>query len=177
METGGLEDGNHRCEIIEAKVVNPGVFKSNYSSYFIKTVPEGWVAERKYENFLTLRSTLCKMYPGYIVPPITNKVEKKLEKEDIDKKKHYLQLFLNDLMANPILRRANIFHLFISIPSEKEYEAKSKAYIKSKPPKYVQDYHTFEGIARVSFDAPLNKYCSALASRNTKLKELYREYF
>jgi hypothetical protein len=117
------------------------------------------------------------MYPGYIVPLIRNKPESKFEKEDIEKKKLYLQLFLNDLMANPILRTANIVHSFLSIPSEKEYQIKVKAYVKGKPPKYVQDYRTFESIARVSFDTSLTKYCSALATGNNQLKDFYIEYF
>eukprot|EP00826_Nyctotherus_ovalis_P002689 TRINITY_DN10542_c0_g1_i5.p1 TRINITY_DN10542_c0_g1~~TRINITY_DN10542_c0_g1_i5.p1 ORF type:complete len:121 (-),score=32.81 TRINITY_DN10542_c0_g1_i5:23-385(-) len=91
LETGGIGSGVHRCEIVDAKVIDPGLFKSKYTSYFIKTTPEGWVAERRFKAFVTLRETLCKMYPGYIVPPLLCTVEKKLEKEDVEKKR-YLSL-------------------------------------------------------------------------------------
>lgn len=177
MEVGGFGDEKIRCEIIEAKLMNPGIFKSKYSSFFIKTIPKGWVAERKFENFIELRNIITKSYPGYIVPPLPCKIEKKFEKEDIEKKKHYLQVFLNDLLKHPVLRNSNIFFQFLSLPSEKEYELKAKSHKKANPPKYVSDFHTFESSARVSYDNALTKYCSALNTGNSKLKDLYKEYY
>ena len=175
LETGGLDKTPVTCEIIESKVIDPGIFKSKFSSYFVKTLPNNWVAERKFENFVNLRNILLKLYPGYIVPPLSAKVEKKLEKADIEKKKNYLQIFLNDLVRHPILRTANILFCFLSMPSEKEYELKAKTYLKMKPPKYANEFCTFEGVAKVSYDVPLSKYCSALAKANVRLKDLHKE--
>ena len=64
---------------------------------------------------------------------------------------------------------------FLSMTSEKEYELKAKSYLKLKAPKFVKEFHTFEGLSKISYDVPLTKYCGALAKGNSRLKELHKE--
>ncbi len=175
LENGGIGKENLTCEIINAKVVDPGIFRSKYTSYSLKTLPKAWVAERKYDWFLDLRDTFLKMYPGYIIPPLPRKPEKKLEPSDVEKRRQCLEFFLNDVLKHPVLRTSSLLFLFLSIPSEKEYESKRKVYAKLPLPRDVTEIRTISGNARVSYDTPLKQYCSALGNGNGKLKELQKE--
>lgn len=164
-----------KCEIIDVKLIDPGIFRSKYTSYFIKTIEKDWTVERKFEAFVELRNILLKTYPGYIIPPIISKTEKKFDKQDLSKRKYYLGKFLNDILAHPVLRTASIVFFFLSLTSEKEYESKSKPYTKVKPLKDVKDFHTLEGNAKIAYNPELVKYCYTLSQGNSKLKEYHKE--
>lgn len=175
FEVGELGLEPIRCEITNVKVNDPGMFRSKYSSYFVKTFPKGWVSERKYESFVELRNLLLKNYPGYIIPPILSKTEKKLEQHDLDKRKYYLERFLNDVVEHPVLKNSKIVFFFLSVTSEKEFESKIKPFAKAKLPKEVKDFSTLEGSAKIAYDSALAKYCYTLSNGNSLLKEYHRE--
>jgi len=175
FEVGELGLEPIRCEIINVKINDPGMFRSKYSSYFIKTFPKGWVSERRFESFVELRNMLLKNYPGYIVPPILSKVEKKLEQHDLDKRKFYLEKFLNDAVAHPVLKNSKLLFYFLSLPSEKEYESKGKPFSKTRLPKEIKDFSTLEGSAKVAYDGTLAKYCYTIVNANSMLKDYHRQ--
>ena len=175
LENGGIGKEELKCEIIDSKVVDPGFLRSKYSSYSLKTLPKGWIAERKYEAFIDLRDAFTKMYPGYVIPPLSKKPEKKLEPADLDKRRHHLELFLRDVLKHPVLRSSSLLFLFLSVVSEKEYEIKRKVYSKLPLPKDVSEIRTFDGSANVSYDVPLKKYCAGISAGNGRLKELHKE--
>lgn len=175
FEVGELGLEPIRCEIISAKVSGQGMFRSKYSSYLVKTLPKGWTSERRFESFVELRNLLLKNHPGYIIPPILSKVEKKLEQHDLDKRKCYLERFLNDVVVHPVLKNSNIVFLFLSLASEKEYELKIKPFAKAKLPKEVKDFSTLEGSAKIAYDSALAKYCYTLSNGNVLLKDYHRE--
>lgn len=165
------------CEIVDVKIIDPGIFRSKYSCYVVKTLPEGWVAERKFGDFVKLREILKKCYPGYVVPPVPSKSEKKVEKHDVEKRGYYFEKFLNDLATHPVLKNSSFFISFLSITSEKEYEAKVKTFAKYNAPKDVSDFVTLEGVAKITYNKPLAKYCNSLLIENNKLKEYQRELY
>lgn len=175
FEVGELGLEPIRCEIINVKINDPGMFRSKYSSYFVKTSPKGWVSERKFESFVELRNLLLRNYPGYIIPPILSKTEKKLEQHDLEKRKFYLERFLNDAVTHPALKNSKLMFYFLSLPSEKEYESKAKPFSKTCLPKEIKSFSTLEGSAKIAYDGALAKYCYTLVNGNTLLKDYHKE--
>ncbi|KAJ1951630.1 Sorting nexin, cytoplasm-to-vacuole targeting pathway/endosomal sorting [Linderina macrospora] len=78
--------------------------------------------KRRYSEFESLRTCLCRLYPTFIVPPIPEKhsitqyaVLQKRAKEDqyiIERRKRMLERFLNHLVEHPILSSEHIVHRF-----------------------------------------------------------------
>lgn len=81
------------------------------------------IAYHRYSEFESLRSSLVKLYPTLIVPPIPSKqtigdyaVKQAKAKEDaamIAQRKRMLQTFLNRVARHPILSNEHVFHRFL----------------------------------------------------------------
>lgn len=56
-----------RAFISDSRVVNGGIFSSNYTSYTITTKPLDYKVERRYNDFYWLRCILDREYPGLYV--------------------------------------------------------------------------------------------------------------
>ncbi len=105
---------------------------------------------RKYSAFTELRETLFKLYPGYIIPPIHKKISKSWEPDHLNKRKYFLQLFLNDLLIHPVIKRSGMLKAFLSIDNEKDYEGAMKLYEKDAPMKdAIIGLRTPQGFARI----------------------------
>ncbi|KAJ2715684.1 Sorting nexin, cytoplasm-to-vacuole targeting pathway/endosomal sorting [Coemansia spiralis] len=94
------------------------------SSFIAYTIAYGeYEVKRRYSEFESLRSCLCRLYPTFIVPPIPEKhsltqyaVLQKRAKEDqyiIERRKRMLERFLNHLVVHPILSSEHILHRFL----------------------------------------------------------------
>ena len=104
------------------EVVKGGLFSSSYIKYSIKTEPMGWLVKRTFSDIVWLRSTLQKIYPGLIVPPIPKQKVKKTNNEFVTKRKSFLERFFNDLLEHPELRNSKILFYFLSIQDEKKFK-------------------------------------------------------
>ncbi|KAI7832906.1 hypothetical protein BX661DRAFT_141125 [Kickxella alabastrina] len=96
----------------------------NGSTFIAYTIQFGdYEVKRRYSEFESLRSLLCRLYPTFIVPPIPEKhsltqyaVLQKRAKEDqyiIGRRKRMLEHFLNHLVEHPILSSEHIMHRFL----------------------------------------------------------------
>ncbi|KAJ2760082.1 Sorting nexin, cytoplasm-to-vacuole targeting pathway/endosomal sorting, partial [Coemansia nantahalensis] len=94
------------------------------SSFIAYTISYGeYEVKRRYSEFESLCSCLCRLYPTFIVPPIPEKhsltqyaVLQKRAKEDqyiIERRKRMLERFLNHLVVHPILSSEHILHRFL----------------------------------------------------------------
>lgn len=153
-----------------------GIFSSKYVLYMIKTASKGWLAERRYDSFLELREYFVKQYPGSIIPPLPKLEDKSLAPPIVENNKGYLQRFMNDVLDHPIIRSSNLFMLFISVSSEKDFDSKKKEYLKITPPKKVEDCRSINGIARVEMNLDLLGYGNSLSAGVENLKEYFKEY-
>ena len=80
-------------------------------------------AHHRYSEFESLRSSLVKLYPTIIIPPIPSKntigdyaIKQTKAKEDaalIARRKRMLQTFLNRVARHPILSNEHVFHRFL----------------------------------------------------------------
>lgn len=80
-------------------------------------------AHHRYSEFESLRTSLAKLYPTLIIPPIPSKqtigeyaAKQAKAKEDaamIARRKRMLQTFLNRIARHPILSNEHVFHRFL----------------------------------------------------------------
>ncbi|KAJ1959507.1 Sorting nexin, cytoplasm-to-vacuole targeting pathway/endosomal sorting [Dipsacomyces acuminosporus] len=94
------------------------------SSFIAYSIVFGdYEVKRRYSEFESLRTCLCRLYPTFIVPPIPEKhsiaqyaVLQKRAKEDqyiIERRKRMLEHFINHLVEHPILSSEHIFQRFL----------------------------------------------------------------
>ncbi|EJT96584.1 PX-domain-containing protein [Dacryopinax primogenitus] len=115
----------HSGEDVEILVVDAlKTSEGSSSSYIVYVIRTGNVeARRRYSEFESLRTSLVKLYPAMIVPPIPAKqsigeyaVKQNKAKEDaamIARRKRMLQVFLNRVAKHPILSNEHVFHRFL----------------------------------------------------------------
>ncbi|KAJ3866260.1 MAG: hypothetical protein NXY57DRAFT_888481 [Lentinula lateritia] len=106
--------------ITDAQKTNLGA-TTPYITYVIQT--GNTESRHRYSEFESLRSSLAKLYPTLIIPPIPSKqtlgdyaVKQGKAKEDatmIARRKRMLQTFLNRLARHPILSNEHVFHRFL----------------------------------------------------------------
>lgn len=150
------------------------MLRAKYVVYIITSKTKNTSVERRYSDFDNLRRELLKMYPGYVTPPMPKKkVGKAFETNFLQKRKAALQSFLNELVIHPLLKSSELVISFLTI-STKDWEAKSKTFVKSIPPKDVPQYRTIESAANIEFPKDVEVYCDKVASINGTLEESYK---
>eukprot|EP00826_Nyctotherus_ovalis_P006558 TRINITY_DN11568_c0_g1_i1.p5 TRINITY_DN11568_c0_g1~~TRINITY_DN11568_c0_g1_i1.p5 ORF type:complete len:114 (+),score=33.35 TRINITY_DN11568_c0_g1_i1:681-1022(+) len=85
---------------------------------------------------------------------------KRLEAEYVSARKDELQFFLNRVIEHPLLRTSMLIWDFLTVESEKEYEAAKANTLKIPSPKNVSEYITIKGTVNVDFSKTLNHACS-----------------
>ncbi|KAH7914639.1 hypothetical protein BJ138DRAFT_1143565 [Hygrophoropsis aurantiaca] len=115
----------HSGEDIEILIMDAQKTSVNSSTPYITYVIRAGNAEsrHRYSEFESLRSSLVKLYPTLIIPPIPSKqtigdyaTKQAKAKEDaamIARRKRMLQTFLNRIGRHPILSNEHIFHRFL----------------------------------------------------------------
>ncbi|CAG9319224.1 unnamed protein product [Blepharisma stoltei] len=124
---------NLKLTVSEPKVVQGGLFGSNYVIYNIVTSPLGWDVRRRYKQFKWLREVLSHEFPGYYIPPLPDKkAHGNTEDMTILKRQRFLQRYMNSLISNPIFRSSPSFELFLKENSDKEFKSSKDCNKKTK---------------------------------------------
>ncbi|KAJ8522716.1 hypothetical protein ONZ45_g730 [Pleurotus djamor] len=115
----------HSGEEVEILITDALKTSLNSSSPYIVYVIQTGNAEarHRYSEFESLRSSMAKLYPTLIIPPIPSKqtigdyaIKQGKAKEDtalIARRKRMLQTFLNRIARHPILSNEHVFHRFL----------------------------------------------------------------
>ena len=75
---------------------------------------------RRYTDFEWLRKTLCKLFPGYYIPPLPLKTMNVNKPEKVEKYQRYLQRFMNGIMEDKLLKNSSLVYLFLSTEKEND---------------------------------------------------------
>jgi hypothetical protein len=80
------------------------------------TLEFDWKVLRRYSDFLWLRNTLIKFFPGYLIPPLPKKkIMKKLDDAHLIKRMRSMEAFLINISRSKELRNTNIFFDFLAV--------------------------------------------------------------
>ncbi|KAG2344121.1 hypothetical protein BDR05DRAFT_883145 [Suillus weaverae] len=121
----GRDQWLHSGEDLEILITDAQKTSLNSNTPYITYIIRAGNAEarHRYSEFESLRSSLVKLYPTIIIPPIPSKqtigdyaTKQAKAKEDaamIARRKRMLQTFLNRIARHPILSNEHVFHRFL----------------------------------------------------------------
>ena len=159
------------------QIINPGFLQRKYAAFIIETQPNGFNVERRYNDFVSFKKELAKIYSGYVLGQIPKKkTGKKFEKDFLNKRMKVLQSFLNDILKHPLLKTSELLFQFLSL-SQKEWKTKIASKSALPGPKEVSECRTLEGIANVSITDRAESRFSVLNTVILNLKEHFKAYF
>ena len=122
-----------------------------FFTFLIETQPTKYNVRRKEKDFLWLRETLRKQYPGVFIPPIKNKeLTDSSSEEKITKRMKSCNYFLNEIKNNPLLLSSKVFYDFLTTNTHDEFKLKKKAYDKIKPPQTLNKMRSLNGIIELN---------------------------
>lgn len=75
---------------------------------------------RRYTDFEWLRKTLCRLFPGYYIPPLPLKTMNVNKPEKVGKYQRYLQRFMNGIMEDQLLKNSSLVYLFLLTEKEND---------------------------------------------------------
>ena len=114
--------------------IDNGIFSKSYINYLITTFPFNYRVRRRYSDFEWLRNALLVLYPGNIIPPIPRKkynVVDRFNEIGTEKRKKGLEIFLNYLLNDSLIRNCSLLEDFLKL-NEENFNNKKKN-LKLKP--------------------------------------------
>jgi hypothetical protein len=121
--------------------------RTTFFTFLVETQPKGYSVRRKEKDFIWLRETLRKQYPGVFIPPIKNKeLPDSSSEEKITKRMKSCNYFLNEIKNNALLLSSKVFYDFLKTETHDEFKLKKKAYDKEKAPQSLKDMISLDGI-------------------------------
>ena len=145
------------------KPIEMGFFSSNYIVYEIQTniLPDkvNWLVNRRYSDFINLRTALQNLFPNNLVPPLPGKKMggRRFEIDFVSKRMHFLNEFLSNVVAIEEFKSSDILVSFLSMADRTQFEYKMKeASNIPAPPLYIEDVRTLTGKVKIFIDNSLN---------------------
>ena len=117
-----------------------------FFTFLIETQPTGYSVRRKEKDFIWLRETLRKQYPGVFIPPISTKeLTDSTSEEKVTKRMKACNYFLNEIKNNQLLKSSKVFYDFLITNTHDEFKLKQKAYDKLQPPQTLSEMRSLNG--------------------------------
>ena len=160
LDKSVLNDKKVTVKIKNPKQMTGGVFGKHYILYEVQTEPLGWLVQRRFSDFDSLRILLAKYFPSYNIPPLPNK-KIGVRNYDIDfilKRMKFLNLFINNVVQSEDFKASEILTAFLSCTDRPKFESIFKEYQSQVPSSYVEDYKTLEGKVIISHNEGNEKY-------------------
>ena len=161
LQKSFLNDKKINVQVRNPRPVETGLFSSNYVVYEIATniINENinLSAERRYSDFLTLRSVLKKLFPNLVIPPLPGKKMggRRFELDFVAKRMHFLNEFLKDLVNVEEFKASEALVAFLTCDREK-FDMKMKELSNYNSPLYLEEVKTLNGKAHISLGENLN---------------------
>ena len=148
-ETNALNNQeNLEITVTDPQKINNGFFSKTYINFLITTNPINLKVRRKHYDFVWLRERLAIIYNLNVLPrlPRKGKVNGDIH---INKRMRNLQLFLNYLLKDNLIKNSQIFYDFLSIEKDEDFEKKKKIYNKLRTPTEFKEIKSLEGKLKI----------------------------
>ena len=177
LQKSFLNDKQIKVIIQNPKPVEMGFFSSNYIVYEIQTniLPDKviWLVNRRYSDFINLRTALQNQFPNNLVPPLPGKKMggRRFELDFVSKRMHFLNEFLNNVVTIEEFKSSEILVSFLSMSDRTQFEYRMKEMSNfPAPPLYIEDIKTLSGKIKISIDNSLNEQYFANVQNYFKLQ-------
>jgi len=139
---------NIEITVTEPKKINNGFFSKTYVNFLITTNPINLKVRRKHYDFVWLRERLVTIFNLNVIPRLPKKGKTNGDNH-INKRMRNLQLFLNYILKDNLIKNSQIFYDFLSIENEEEFEKKKKIYNKLKTPVEIKEIKSLDGQVKI----------------------------
>ena len=161
-EINGLnEQENIEITVTDPQKVNNGFFSRTYINFLIKTNPINLKVRRKHDDFVWLRERLSIIYHLNVLPRLPKKGKVNGDMH-INKRMRNLQLFLNYLLKDDLIKNSQIFYDFLTIDKDEDFEKKKKIYNKLKTTTEVKEMKSLEGKLKIEVTPENEKLLSKI---------------
>ena len=168
QEKNAFSDLNNLQIIItNPEYIKKGIFSFSYYQYTIIVPQFNVECIRKTSDFEFLHEKLNLLYPLNFFPPFPESSFFN-STENINKKVRKLNLYINSLSQNELIRSSKLFQDFLLLPSDK-FEKKLKEYNLIKKPNSIENYYSMNGNLEITLDPNKDEFNSNINS-NIKLK-------
>ena len=184
LQKTALNGKQIKVTIKNPKPVEMGFFSSNYILYEVETyiLPDKirWVVNRRYSDFINLRTALQTQFPYNLIPPLPGKKigGRRFELDFVSKRMHFLNEFLNNLVAIEEFKASDFLISFLSVVDRSQFDYKMKEVNNlPAPPMYIEDIKTLSGKVKIFNDNSLNYFKlqnQLLEKLNEDLKFFYK---
>ena len=139
---------NIEITVSDPKKINNGFFSKTYINFLITTNPINLKVRRKHYDFVWLRERLTTIFNLNVLPRLPRKGKVNGDMH-INKRMRNLQLFLNYLLKDDLIKNSQIFYDFLSIENDEDFEKKRKIYNKLKTPIEIKDIKSLDGKIKI----------------------------
>lgn len=100
------------------------MFSNSHIVFKIQTRPFKYECERRFSDFLWLRTILLREYPACYIPPMPSKDGKRnFDDGYLNRRMAYLQFFIDGICAHRELRSSEYFLQFLKIASADQWKS------------------------------------------------------
>ena len=159
QEKNAFSDLNNLQIIItNPEYIKKGIFSFSYYQYTIIVPQFNVECIRKTSDFEFLHEKLNLLYPLNFFPPFPESSFFN-STENINKKVRKLNLYINSLSQNELIRSSKLFQDFLLLPSDK-FEKKLKEYNLIKKPNSIENYYSMNGNLEITLDPNKDEFNS-----------------
>ena len=153
QEKNSFSDLNDLKIIITTpEYIKKNIFSNSYYQYTIIVTQFNVECKRTFSDFEYLNQKLISLYPLTFFPPFpTNSFFEQNTTENMNKKVRKLNLYINSLSKNILIRSDTLFQEFLLLPLE-QFHQKKKEYDLIKIPKSIENYRSMEGQLEISIN-------------------------
>lgn len=166
--------------ITSPEYIKKSLFSFSYYQYSLIIPKFNIECIRTYSDFEYLNEKLKLLYPLIIFPPFPeNSFFDKNSTENVNKKVRKLNLYINSLSQNMLIRSNQLFQDFLLLPYEK-FQKKKKEYNNLIKPKKIDDLYTLNGNLEITIHEKKDDFCCNINSNiqiRTNLLEKLDKYF
>ena len=130
-------------------------YQQNYTSYDVHTDLTLWKVNRRFSDFIWLRDTLTKFYPGIYCPPIPEKKAgpARFEEKFVEKRRLFLTQFINDLAKIELYKSSEVLIDFLSTKDRNRFEREKENFDSKNEPTLLEENWSFNGTANLMEDS------------------------
>ena len=114
---------------------------------------------RRYSDFVIYRQILSKTFPRLIIPPLPSKKigGRRFEIDFIEKRMHFLNKFIENVMNNETFKAAEATVAFLTIIDRLQFDSKMKELSSIPPVQFIDETKTLNGKIYISLDNEANE--------------------
>lgn len=103
--------------------------------YKITTKPFNYIVRRRFNDFVWLRDSLVRNYPGFYVPPLSEKgVKRSFDVHYINERMKILQIFLDQITELPEIKASIYLLTFLKCKSRGQFSKMKKEWSNHNTP-------------------------------------------